>query len=143
MPYPPRILFQIKQAFVNVFNIAELGQLYDGHVSQFFGSRFQNIINPSQFVTNDQLFQNVLEFVNTRDRLPEFVAAARAERPLSTDLMKAEELMSLSASSRIIPAGKTSVDVTSNLESQVQQVAQLVDIASFMDRVARIEPCVC
>jgi hypothetical protein len=139
MPLPPNILYQITQDFIAVFNIGELSQLFAGHLNV----DLQRIINPSQFVTNDQLFFNSLDWLNKRDQLADAVAAARAERPRSVELMKAEELLGLSASSRIIEIGSTDVTTRTSLEKKVQKEIQAVDIAVFLKRVSAAEPCVC
>ena len=143
MPYPPNVAYHVTQAFARVFDVAELRNLYDSHVSELSGRSFQRIIPVGPFANNDTLFRHVVDFVNAKDLLPELAAAARGEFPRSTDLMKAEQMMAMSASSRIIAPHTTSVAAASNLEAQVQQIVQQVDIAAFLDRVARAELCVC
>jgi hypothetical protein len=139
MPFPPNLAYQVAQDFIAVFNIGELAQLFAGHLN----IDLQRIINPSPFVANDQLFLNALDWLNRRDRLVEAVAAARAERPRSVELMKAEERLGLSASSRVIELGSTDVTTQTSLEKKVQKEIQTVDIATFMQRVSAAEPCVC
>jgi len=124
-------------AFENAFDMNELAQLLGRHQDTKL-TAVASLRDP-----DGKIFTDVLEWLNRRDQLAPFVAAARAERPLSVDLMKAEQLMALTASARVIPNNKTSIEAGTNLQDLVQALPQKIGIATFLDRVARAEPCVC
>jgi hypothetical protein len=139
MPFPPQVAYHVAEAFIAVFDITELSQLFAGHLD----TDLRKIITLNPFVGTDQQFMNAVNWLNGRDRLVEAVVAARAERPRSVELMKAEELLGLSASSRIIEPGKKEVTAQTSLEKKVQNVVQAVGIEAFLKRVASAEQCVC
>jgi hypothetical protein len=132
MPFPPQVAYHVAEAFIAVFDITELSQLFAGHLD----TDWRKIITLNPFVGTDQQFMNAVNWLNGRDRLVEAVVAARAERPRSVELMKAEELLGLSASSRIIEPGKKEVTAQTSLEKKVQNVVQAVGIEAFLKRVA-------
>ena len=137
MPYDPNILDEVIVSVTPAFNVLELRQLIARHLNRDMDEF------ASQAGGKTLVFTEALDFVNRHDELSRLVAAARAERPTNIRLMKAEQRLGLSASSRVVAVGKTAIAAQGNLEAQVQALAQQVDIATFLDRVARAEPRVC
>jgi V8-like Glu-specific endopeptidase len=137
MPYSPRVVIETVPAMENAFNLNELAQLLGRHQDMKL-TAVASLRDP-----DGKVFTDVLDWLNRRDQLAQFVAAARAERPLNVDLMKAEQLMAMTASARVIPNNATSIATGTNLQDLVQALPQQIGIASFLDRVARAEPCVC
>jgi V8-like Glu-specific endopeptidase len=137
MPYEPRILYEVIDAVTPAFTVDDLRKLFAQHLN-YDMTEFASLVGGKT-----SIFTDALDYVNRRDKLSKLVAAARAERPENVSLMIAEQRLGLSASSRVVAIGTTTIAKPSNLEAQVQALAQQVNIAAFLDRVARAEPRVC
>jgi hypothetical protein len=125
----------LRQALVNSFSYQDISIL----VSDYFSPEsFQNINPPGGSNTLEYQFQNLIEHARMNSWLVDLVAAAHERRPNDPDLTSlADELGLTVTGSRLDnPTGTP-------FQQVVQQNAQMINIADFIQKAAKLANMVC
>jgi V8-like Glu-specific endopeptidase len=107
------------------------------------GQRIQDITSPGPFPT---VVSDVIEFAETRDWVPDLVAAARATNPSNVRLFKVSAAIGLEPAGipiTDVPADKALSQVTAQLERMVDPKRGIADLGSLVARYQELVHQVC